>query len=634
MCGIYGKILFDSDESINKQEFVRALNTLIHRGPDDVGVWCTDNIALGMRRLSIQDIENGQQPLWNQAKSLCIVYNGELYNVVSLRSELQSKGYVFRTNSDTEVVLYAYEEWGASCLFRLNGMFAFAIWSRKSQTLFIARDRIGEKPLYYFHNPDSFVFASEIKAIVADKSIARDINVRGFANYLAYGHALAPDTMYKGIHKLLPGHYLILKNKSANITQYWNVGDTPQVSERNTLSEEVYAERILALLEDSVRMRLIADVPVGAFLSGGVDSSAIVSLMMRHASYQVQTFSLGFKDSKQHNELSAAKDTADRLGTKHHEFVIDHRDMIDSIESLVHHYDEPFADAASLPLYVLSRQARNHVKVVLTGDGGDELFGGYRRYAYDKYARYYQKLPSSIATKSIPYITSLLPRLRRVKKAIATWQISNPAVRYAHWLYLFTPDMQRELLSADILKELGGYNTTSPYENYYHQLPNDYTDDLNRKMYVDVKTILSDGYMEKNDKATMANSLEARMPILDYRLVSLAFQIPGHMKVKGITKLKSILKKSVRDVVPSPVLKRPKHGFSVPTDQWFRKELRDFSFEILLDPQTKKRNLFDYSVIERMWKEHVNGKNVWNSALWLLLNFELWNRQYIDTSNP
>jgi asparagine synthase (glutamine-hydrolysing) len=624
MCSIFGHLTSSNNPHHPCES---ALQTLVHRGPDEQGVWHGQQIFLGMCRLSIIDLATGQQPIWNEDDTLGIIYNGELYNFHDLRPKLESLGHIFRTCSDTEVILHAYEEWGADCLRLLNGMFAFAIWNTVTEELFIARDRIGEKPLYYYQDTHRFIFASEIKAIVADETVQRQLNWRGAANFFAFGHAVAPETIYEGIYKLLPGHYMKVHHGRLTTEKYWDVGyDVPE----NLHTAKNYASDILALLDDSVRRRMIADVPLGAFLSGGVDSSAVVALMKRHASDPVKTFSLGFAIGGDYNELSDARRVAEYLGTEHYELQVESIDLVQTLRRLVYHYDEPFGDAAGFPVYLLSQFAKQYVKVVLSGDGGDELFGGYRRYAADQLSPFYQRLPSFLTQRWLPQIADKLPRLRRLKRALNTLPIDDPAYRYASWLRLFSRDMQAELLNQEFFTQVADHDPAWPYPLHYSSLSNKVADDhLNRLMYVDLKTWLVDVYMEKTDKATMAASLEARLPLLDYRLVELAFQIPGKYKVRGWS-TKQILRQAVSGLVPPFVLKKPKHGFAVPTDPWFRGELKEYTFDILLGNKARSRGYFNMSFIERLWREHANGQHIWDTHLWLLLNFELWHRIYLD----
>jgi asparagine synthase (glutamine-hydrolysing) len=630
MCGIFGYVDVSGRYKVN-QYAEEAVGLLRHRGPDEEGIWQGEGIFLGMRRLSIIDLSTGQQPIWNEDNSCAIIYNGELYNFLDLRPELQAKGHIFRTNSDTEVILHAYEEWGPQCLKRFNGMFAFAIWDNVQRTLFVARDRIGEKPLYYYFDGKRFFFSSEIKAILADPSIPREIHLPGLANFLAFGHAVAPETIYRNISKLLPGHYLILRNGQFDIKEYWDVGFEPQLPEEKHFSEADYIHYIRELLDDSVRRRMIADVPVGAFLSGGVDSSTIVALMKRHASGPVKTFSLGFDvGGGAYNELPDARAIAEYLGTEHYELHVSHTDLVKLLYKLVYHYDEPFGDAAGFPVLLISQFAREQVKVVLAGDGGDEIFGGYRRYAADNLSSYYQLLPHFLTHKILPELVDRLPRMRRFKQLINNLPLKDPAQRYASWLVCFTPEMQAELLQPIIYQAVKHHNPGWYYPEYYHALKAPASiDHLNRLLYIDLKSWLPDAYMEKVDKASMACSLEVRLPLLDHRLVELAFQIPGHYKIKGWS-FKRIFKEAVRGLIPDSVLTKPKHGFAVPTDPWFRGSLKDFTFEVLFDGRTRQRGYFNVSVIEQIWKEHQEGRHVLDGHLWFLLNFELWHRIYLD----
>src|SRR5918992_1577332 len=543
MCGIYGEIVLDSAANISSNAHA-AVDCLRHRGPDERGAWEGDGVFLGMRRLSIIDLEGGQQPIFNEDKTLAIVYNGELYNFLDLKPQLEAKGHRFRTRSDTEVVLHAFEEWGPDCLRRFNGMFAFAIWDARSRTLWLARDRIGEKPLYYYRDGRRLVFASEIKAILQDPSIPREGDTRGLVNFLSFGRAVTPHTILREILKLPAGHFLKARHGEVAVKPYWSVGDDPQAE--LGLREEEYAELIRDLLKDSVRRRMIADVPVGAFLSGGVDSSSIVALMTKHATGPVKTFSLGFTLGGAYDELSNARVVADYLGVEHHELRVEHIDLVDTRPTLVYHYDEPFGDPAGFPVYLLSKFARQSVKVVLTGDGGDELFGGYRRYAYDNLSWHYRRLPDLFTGRLAPALVDRLPRLRRSKKALSALGIHDAARRYSSWLRVFTSDMLAEILNPDVRDSVDGHDPTAHYSSLYAGLNGETAaDHLNRLMYVDLKSWLVDMYMEKTDKATMAASLEARLPLLDHRLVELAFRIPGNEKI-GIRLTKRPLKAALR----------------------------------------------------------------------------------------
>jgi asparagine synthase (glutamine-hydrolysing) len=627
MCGIYGEFVFKSGR-VPGLYAEDALDALRHRGPDDGAIWRGSEVALGMRRLSIIDLDHGMQPIWNETKTCCVICNGEIYNFSDLRDRLQARGHVFQTGSDTEVILHGYEEWGVGCLNKFNGMFAFAVWDEPRKTLFVARDRLGEKPLYYYRDTERLIFASEIKALLKDPSVPRRVSHRGLRNFLAFGHAAAPDTIYEHIFKLLPGQYLIADKSGVQFRQYWDVGDEPYLSEE--LDEHGYRSAVLELLDDSVRRRMVADVPVGAFLSGGVDSSCIVALMKRHTTTRVKTFSLGFRTQGAYNELSDARVVARHLGTEHHELELDSVDLVQTLRTLVYHYDEPFADAACFPTYLLSRFAREHVKVILAGDGGDELFAGYRRYAMDRLASLVHRLPKQLTEAWLPSIIHALPRIRRLKRVVQTLPIRDPARRYGSWLVLFNRDMQAELLQSDGKDDEPDYDPLQIYSRYYSGLSHRAADDhVNRLLYMDVKTWLPDTYLEKVDKATMACGLEGRLPFLDHRLVELAFQIPSRFKIRGFSG-KRILKQAIASLVPSSVLTKSKHGFAVPTDPWFRGPLKSFAFDVLFDGPARRRGYFNTAMVERLWRQHTDGKEVWDGHLWLLMNFELWHRIHLD----
>jgi asparagine synthase (glutamine-hydrolysing) len=625
MCGIYGELCLRP--GCRPGAFGEAAtDRLTHRGPDGRGTWVGDRIFLGARRLSIIDPEGGSQPMRSAHGDVGVVFNGEIYNFAELRRELGARGHVFRTRSDTEILVHAYEQWGSGLVQRLNGMFAFAVWDARARRLLLARDRVGEKPLYYYRDRERFLFASEIKAILANPCVPRRLGVPGLANFLSFGHAVAPHTMYENIRKLLPGHYLEVDGDTTRVARYWDVASS-RAHGGPEPTESQYAVEVRSLLDDSVRRRVVADVPVGAFLSGGVDSTAVVALMNRHVGGPVKTFSLGFRAGRRYNELSEARRAAKELGTEHHELAVETGEVVPAVRRLVYHYDEPFADPAGLAVLLLAGFAREHVKVALTGDGGDELFGGYRRYAADQVATLYQRLPDVVTQSWAPRSVEALPRLRRLKRTTATLAVADPAQRHAAWLRLLTPELREELVEARLSERLDGHDATRTYSQHHDAAPMD--DRLNRLMYVDFKTWLADDYMEKTDKATMAFGLEARMPLLDHRLVELAFRIPARYKVRGVS-TKRILKQAMQGVVPAGVLRRRKRGFAVPIDEWLRGDLRSFAGDVLLGERARTRGYFDSRVVERLLAEHASGRHARHEPLWALLSFELWHRMYID----
>lgn len=627
MCGICGRLNFNS-RPVEADVIERMSGILAHRGPDDEGVYAKGPLGLGHRRLSIIDLETGHQPMADRRQKVWIVYNGEIYNFPSLKKTLLAKGYPFITQSDTEVILAAYEYYGPECLEHLQGMFAFALWDEDKQRLFLARDRLGIKPLYYYLDKDKIAFASEIKALLCDPEVPREINRKGLFNFFSYGHAVAPDTIYQEIKKLLPGHYLICERDGRyQLNQYW---DCPPVVDDEDRGEDGYCAEINELVEKAVSSHLLSDVPVGAFLSGGIDSSAIVAFMSRIMDRPVTTFSVGFRGPNFFSELDDARYVADYFGTDHHEIEVDEEDLIETLESLVYHYDEPFGDAAGLPTYLVSRLARQHVKVVLTGEGSDELFGGYRRYSIERLSPYYSKLPSSIRNGLLQRGIHLFPRLRRTKKALTVMDVEDPAERYGSWLLVYDLPLLQDLFHPDLMSELKKYDPFWPYRIYYASGD---ADRLSRIFYVDQKTWLVDGYLEKGDKATMAVGLEARVPFLDHPLVEFVARIPSRYKIKGLT-TKYILKKAMKGILPARVLRKRKHGFSVPIDPWIRGRLRRYSQEILLDTKTLNRGFFKKKTVERLLSDHLRGKEVYDTHLWLLLNFELWQRRFMDGPRP
>lgn len=625
LCGICGIVDFQNiDQAFKQKTIKRMCDSMSHRGPDEEGTYLDGNVGLGSRRLSIIDLATGHQPITNEDKSIWVVQNGETYNYRELMKNLQTMGHNFTTVSDTEVIVHAYEEYGIDCVHKFIGMFAFALWDRKRRQLFIVRDRLGIKPLYYYLDDKRLIFASEIKGILADTSIPREIDYKGLNNFFTFGHSVAPNTIYQGIKKLLPGHYLLCRDGKVEIKEYWDLHYSPS---QGLLSEEEYAKRAYELLQDSVRLQLVSDVPLGTFLSGGIDSSAVVGLMSTLMDQPVKTFSVGFESGGGYNELPDARLVAEYFGTDHHELKVKPGHLVEVLQKLVYHYDEPFGDAASFPTHLVSKFAREYVKVVLTGEGGDELFGGYRRYSVERWSEFYQRIPTYLREIVISKAVKTLPRFRRVKKAVNSMSIPAPDLRYGSWLTVFSDEMKMELFSAEVARLTEEFDSFEIYRQYYNK--DGIPDLLSRMMYTDIKTWLPDTYLEKVDKASMAVGLEARVPFLDHRLVEFAFGIPSKYKIRGLM-TKYILKRAMKGLLPESVLRKRKHGFAVPTDPWFRGELKDFAFDVLTDARTRSRGYFNPRYIEKLWKLHHSGKEVYDTHLWLLLNFELWHRIFMD----
>jgi asparagine synthase (glutamine-hydrolysing) len=624
MCGIVGIYNFKGNP-VDSFLVQRMVKTLEHRGPDDEGIYIDKNFGLGHRRLSIIDTSKaGRQPMVNKDESLFIVFNGEIYNFQKLREILKGLGHQFKSKTDTEVVLHGYEEWGTDCLKRFDGMFAFAILDRKNSQFFLARDRMGEKPLYYYIDQERFIFASEIKAIIEDQNVIREIGNQGLINYFTFGHSIAPDTIYKNIKKLLPGHYLVVKDGRTEIKEYW---DSLTVGEKKDRGEKYYKQKTREIFEEAVKEELISDVPLGVFLSGGIDSSSVVAMMAKNEVSPLRTFSVGFDlAGGEFNELRDAKVVAKHFKTEHHELFLREPDLINALNKLVYYYDEPFGDAAAFPVFYLSQFAKKYVKVVLTGEGGDEIFGGYRRYIVENIRSNFSALNLFSGNNMFNKAIEPLPGLRRTKKLIETVQIEDDLLRYTNWLVFFSKEKIRGLLKDKLLA--GRENPLKTYKEYFSRYQTENL--LDKIMYLDQKILLPDCYLEKVDKASMAFGLETRSPILNHRLVEFANSVPSKYKVKGI-KTKYILKEAMKDVLPRQILEKKKHGLSVPTNAWFRGKLKNYLFEIVFDKKTRARGYFNFSYIEKLYKNYQNKNQPLDSQLWLILNFELWHRQFIDS---
>jgi asparagine synthase (glutamine-hydrolysing) len=621
MCGIVGVVYHDPDRPATNLD--AALACMFHRGPDEQGVYADGPLVIGMNRLSIIDLAGGHQPMADTSERCWIVYNGEIFNYRQLRTELSALGYPFRTTCDTEVILAGYHHWGEKVLERLNGMFTFALWDRTERRLWIARDRMGIKPVYYTQLGGAFRFASEIKAILTDPDVPRDISRVGLGNYLTYGHAIAPDTMFDGIYKLLPGHHLTYQDGRIHIVQYW---DVPTGSEPALTSLQDAIQQSRELVEDAVRIHMTADVPVGAFLSGGIDSATVVALMTRMAA-RIKTFSLGFQDDPR-SELSAARVLARHFGTEHYEANITYRELPPLLEKLVFHFDEPFGDASCFPTYLVSRLARQHVKVVLTGDGGDELFGGYVRYRAEQMSPWVQAVPLALRQVALSALMTMPTRQHRLRRILRITQQADDALRYAGWSEVFTPRQQEDLVMPEY--RAADHKVYAPFEALFTQAAR--LDRTNRAMYTDLHLRLPNDYLEKVDKATMAASVEARVPLLDYRLVELAQRIPSEFKVSR-RETKVLFRQAMADLLPPEVVKLPKHGFSVPTRQWFQGALREYVRDILTDTSARSRGIFNPVAVESLWADHAAGRGLYETHLWLLLNFELWARRYLDSAD-
>ena len=598
--------------------------TIVHRGPDAGGEYLDDWVGLEHRRLSIIDLSPlGNQPMCSENGRYVIVFNGEIYNFQELRSGLEKAGWTFKSRTDTEVILCLYQLEGARCLDRLNGMFAFAIWDRDDKVLFLARDRIGKKPLYYYHGgSDRVVFASEIKAILPFPGIKRDVEPTAVADYLKYLYIPGAKTIFKDIHTLLPGHYLEVRiGSEPKIREYWDV-------DFSRGSMDLYGDEAASVLFDLVgectACRMIADVPLGAFLSGGIDSSAIVALMAGSSSQPVKTCSIGFKD-KQHDETVYARQIADFFHTSHFEYVVG-QDPAETAALLPRYFDEPFADSSAVPTFHVSRLARQVVTVALAGDGGDENFGG-----YDKYVT---ELKEDLVRRTVPRFLLRMLRgvaegstttLMRKAGTLAVSALSDPGPSYYRTNTFIHDNLLNHLLAEPLRTACRSYDPAEHTLTYWNRLAG--ADHLTRMLYTDIKTYLPGDILVKVDRMSMAHSLEVRAPLLDYRVVEFAATLPSRLKIRGATK-KRLLKKAFEPYLLPGILNRRKHGFTVPLDEWFRNDLSAFGEKNLVN-SAALAEFFDRATVRRIWQEHRERKTNHGTLLWSLLSFSLWQQEYL-----
>jgi asparagine synthase (glutamine-hydrolysing) len=623
MCGIAGVVSATRESNITEAVVREMCDRIIHRGPDDEGILVQDGAGLGMRRLSVIDLSGGHQPVFNEDRSAWIVYNGEIYNFPELRPELEKRGHRFYTKCDTEVIIHLYEEMGADCVQKLRGMFALAIYDHTKRKLILARDRLGKKPLHYALVKDKLYFASEIKSILAVAPELAEVNSQGLLEYLYFGYVPDPITAFTGIQKLPPGHLLEFENGKIAIRQYW---DLPQYNTHTPKSEEECLEELEARLLEATRIRLISDVPLGAFLSGGTDSSTIVALMARASSGPVKTFSIGFTRDD-FNESKYARIVAQKFGTEHHEMILE-PDVVQTVEHLTSTLEEPFGDSSMLPTYYVSQMARKHVTVALSGDGGDEVFAGYDRYRIHSDRRIFERVPESARRFFRDRLFQLLPRTMKGRKF--SYNVSLPwRERYVDGLS-FVPAFERDtpLLSDDFREVLRrSDDPQNVLMRYFAKAPAQ--DPVSELLYVDTKTYMVGDILTKVDRMSMLNSLEVRVPILDHQFVEWVTGLPPEWKLRG-SKQKYILRKLAERVgVPREALDRPKQGFALPLVHWMRNELKE-TLMILLEPRALQRGYFEAAGVRKLMNDHLYGGRVFTSRIWRLLMFELWHRNFLE----
>ena len=624
MCGIAGIVSAQSGDRIDAETIHRMCQSIVHRGPDDEGLFVKDGTGLGMRRLSIIDVAGGHQPVFNEDKSIWIVYNGETYNFPELRRDLESRGHRFSTHSDTEVIVHLYEEMGAECVQKLRGMFAFALYDQREKRLLLARDRFGKKPLHYALDGGRLYFGSEIKAILAVAPELAKVNQEALLQYMYFGYIPDPATAFTPIQKLPPGHLLEFEKGQIRLRKYW---DLPRYSTHQPRSEEECLEELEWRLAEAVRLRLISEVPLGALLSGGTDSSTVVALMARASSSPVKTFTIGFKHDD-FNESHYARIVAQRFGTDHHELILE-PNVVETVETLTRSLEEPFGDSSMLPTYYVSCMARQHVTVALAGDGGDEIFAGYDRYGIHARRRIFEHVPDAVWRWYREHLYPRLPEAMHGRKF--AYNVSLPwRERYVDGVS-FLPAFEREmpLLSDEFRAQVSGLeNPQNILFRYFEQAPAD--DPVSQMLYVDTKTYMTADILTKVDRMSMAASLEVRAPILDHVFVEWATGLPPEWKLRG-RKQKYILTKLAERVgVPKQALYRRKQGFALPLVHWIRNELKDLLMTVLLEPRTVQRGYFNPEGVRRLLEEHFSGRRVHSQRIWRLLMFEMWHRNFLE----
>ncbi|WP_371192499.1 asparagine synthase (glutamine-hydrolyzing) [Glaciecola sp. SC05] len=629
MCGIAG-FLTKGYSELSTEHLLAMGDAIAHRGPDAHGEYLDDHVGLCHRRLSILDLSAaGNQPMYSASGDIAIVFNGEIYNFLTLKAELEANGATFVSGTDTEVILHLYEREGSACLSKLNGMFAFAIWDKNKKSLFIARDRIGKKPLYYLDYQGKFAFASEIKSLLTLPDTPKDIRLDAVHDFFAYQYVPDPKSIFQHIHKLPPGHYMTIENGIKTITEYWDVS----FAKTSDKSEAELKAQLKTLAEACTERRMISDVPLGAFLSGGVDSSGVVAMMAKSSSTPVKTCTIAFGDKK-YNEAEFAQSVAALYKTEHHEYLM-HQNVAETLEHIVSFFDEPFADPSLVPTFFVSELARQAVTVAIAGDGGDEVFAGYEKYSTDdienrlrekfpKWMRHrlFPKLARSFAKIEAPVIGTIARKAKSLFSSLSVspemgFYITNSQMEDRQWQQLARPDVQ---------EKLGSYHPSKLTLDAYHKA--DGPDHLSKILYTDMKTYLPGGILVKVDRMSMANSLEVRAPILDKEMLEFAATVPSSMKFKNGEK-KHLLKEAFKDYLPDDILYRKKMGFSVPLASWFRHEIKPIANKYLIKSPVGLPQIFNMHIVEQYWQQHQNESADHSAILWSMLMFEMWWQRYV-----
>ncbi|MGW0770913.1 asparagine synthase (glutamine-hydrolyzing) [Streptomyces sp. NPDC002676] len=621
MCGVAGMVSTASPDPAAVKEMC---DLLAHRGPDGEGFYTDDHVALGMRRLAIIDVEGGDQPVFNENRGVVAVFNGEIYNYPDLRRELLSRGHTFHTNGDSECIVHLYEEYGEDLARHLRGMFALAVWDTGRQRLLLARDRVGKKPLYYRETAGSLAFASELKALSTVAGSRREVDPEALHHYLTYQYVPAPWSILRGVRKLPPGCLLTWQGGQVQVRRYWTLDFSPAA----VADEQEAAERTRELLLEATRIRMMSERPLGAFLSGGVDSSAVVAAMARTSGKPVKTFAIGFEDAR-FDERAHARVVAQQYGTDHHEFVVD-ASALDILPTLAWYFDEPFADSSAIPSFYVAKLSRQHVTVALNGDGGDESFGGYTRYARAAHMerfRVHRAAHPALRHLGRTLLASGAAGSRRRRAGLALTMLGETSQRrYARMMSYFMPEQKQDLYTEQLREATSGSDSYDLLEQAFRA--SHAVSRINQLMDVDVNSYLPGDLLVKVDITTMANSLEARSPFLDHHLMEWAARLPAELKVRGGT-TKYLLKKALEDWLPREVLYRPKQGFGVPMAQWLRTDLKDVAWDVLTDRTAVDRGFFRPDAVRTMLVEHEAGANH-ARRIWALMQFELWHRRFVD----
>jgi asparagine synthase (glutamine-hydrolysing) len=634
MCGIFGILELKGKIDRGRFNLPNQTEILRHRGPDDYGYFIDSNIYLGHRRLSIIDLEGGNQPIFNEDGLKCIVFNGEVFNFLEIRKDLETRGHRFSTNSDTETILHSYEEWGDRCVDRFRGMFAFAIWDSSKKKLFIARDRLGIKPLFYALIGDTLYFASEMKAILQYSFFPREMDMDALGAYFMLSYIPAPMTIFKHIRKLLPGHALEVTNGKVAISQYWDLRFIPD----HTKKEDYFIDGFMGLLEEAVKLRLISDVPLGAFLSGGIDSGTIVALMSGLSTEPVRTFNIGFGGNTGGflDERGFAREVAERYGAIHQEFEVT-PDVTGVVTDIVKAFDEPFADSSTIPSYYVSKITRQNVTVALSGLGGDELFGGYERYLGFSLANAYRRIPWVIREKVMRPLIEALPERRdgqytvnHLKRFVRSASLED-ARCYTSFISILERERRASLFSEPEMLRESFQRIEDLMLEYFHT--ENATDPMDRVFYLDMKTWLPEDILACTDRTSMWHSLEVRVPFLDHKLVEFCATIPNGLKVKGREK-KYLLKKAVANLLPAEVINHRKQGFDSPMTKWLQTDLKPFVLDVLSNKNLSKHGLFNIETVNTILSEHFNRVEIHDKLIWSLMIFQIWYELYLERNYP